>query len=135
MFLLQLQFYNIFTNVLFIIFTNFQVKSSTFIWLLNYTSINFIENVLLGAKDTFGTKFKKKKNPRQDSFFKMQRQKKLFLVYQTLFLFSAINLVYVLEINIFGRDYSTLNLQYIRKVYFREQRQYLIQFDALEKKV
>ena len=30
------------------------------IWLLNYTPINFIENVLLGAKDSFGTKFLKK---------------------------------------------------------------------------
>ena len=28
-----------------------------FIWLLSYTPINFIENVLLGAKDSFGTKF------------------------------------------------------------------------------
>ena len=30
-----------------------------FIWLLNYTPINFIENVPLEVKQTFGTKFKK----------------------------------------------------------------------------
>ena len=30
-----------------------------FIWLLNYIPISFIENVLLGAKDSFCTKLKK----------------------------------------------------------------------------
>ena len=45
--------------------------------------------------------------------------------------------IYVLEINIFKRDYSDLNinLQYICKIYCREQGQYLMQFDALEKGV
>ena len=55
-------------------------------------------------------------------------------LHQILSLFSSINLAYVLEINIFGRDYSNLNnlfqryyLQYINKVYCRQQGQNLMQ--------
>ena len=57
-------------------------------------------------------------------------------------LFSTVNFEYVLEINIFGRNYSNLNLsskevnlQYLCQVYCRELGQYLMQFDALEKSV
>ena len=59
-------------------------------------------------------------------------------------LFSTINLVYVLEINIFGRDGNIqigiisskdINTQYLCKIYFRALGQYLMQFDALEKKI
>ena len=58
-------------------------------------------------------------------------------------LFSTINLVYVLEINIFGRDgiiqiwiisSKDINIQCLCKIYCRELGQYLMQFDALEKK-
>ena len=58
-------------------------------------------------------------------------------------LFSTINLVYVLEINISGRDgiiqiwiisSKDINIQYLCKIYCRELGQYLMQFDALEKK-
>ena len=64
-----------------------------------------------------------------------------YLLHQMLSLFSAINLLYLLKINIFGRDYSNLsnllkgiNLQYLCKVYCRELGQYMMLFDALEKK-
>ena len=58
-------------------------------------------------------------------------------------LFSTINLVYVLEINVFGREgiiqiwiisSKDINVQYLRKIYCGELGQYLMQFDALEKK-
>ena len=57
---------------------------------------------------------------------------------------STVNLVYVLEINIFGRDgiiqiwiisSKDINIQYLCKIYCRELGQYLMQFDALEKNV
>ena len=46
---------------------------------------------------------------RWDIFIKCNAKRAPFLLHQTLSLFSTINLVYVLEINIFGRDYSNLN--------------------------
>ena len=58
-------------------------------------------------------------------------------------LFSTINLVYVPEINIFGRDgiiqiwiisFKDINTQCSCKIYCRELGQYLMQFDVLEKK-
>ena len=63
-------------------------------------------------------------------------------------LFSTINLVYVLEINIFGRDgiiqisiiqiwiFSSKDIiiQYLCKIDCRELGPYLMQFDVLEKK-
>ena len=68
-----------------------------FIWLLN-----FIENVHLGAKDSFGNKLKKIQGG--IIFLKMQCQKSpSFLLHQMLSLFSTIYFVYVFEINIFGR--------------------------------
>ena len=42
-------------------------------------------------------------------FIKSNDERVSFLLHQMLSLFSTINLVYVLEINIFGRDYSSLN--------------------------
>ena len=97
-------------------------------------------------------------------FKKMQCQKSpSFLLHQVLFLFSTINLVYVLEINIFPRDgiiqiwiISSKDINYLRqlnpihkkgpksfffniqcfcKLYYGELGQYLSQFDALEKSV
>ena len=68
---------------------------------LNYIRINFIENVPERAKDSF--------YPRNIIFMKCSTKRVLFLLYQMLPLFSTINLVYVLEINIFGRDYLNLN--------------------------
>ena len=59
-------------------------------------------------------------------------------------LFSAINLIYVLEINIFGRagiiqiwiiSSKDINIQCLCKIYCRKLGQYLKQFDALEKSV
>ena len=41
----------------------------------------------------------------------MQCQRSPFFLRQVLPLFSTINLAYVQEINIFGRDYSNLRLQ------------------------
>ena len=70
--------------------------------LLIYTPINFIENVPLGAKDSFDSKLKK-------NIELGTRRVLLFLLHQMLSLFSKIKLVYVLQINIFGRDYSNLN--------------------------
>ena len=56
-------------------------------------------------------------------------------------LFSTINLISVLETNILGRTYSNLNnifkdfnIQYLCEVYCNELEQYLMQFDAIEKK-
>ena len=61
---------------------------------------------------------------------------KCIKLHQILFQFSTINLAQVLDINIFGRDYSNLNnpipskdinLQYIYKVYCRQQGQHVMQ--------
>ena len=61
---------------------------------------------------------------------------KCIKLYQIFSQFSTINLAQVLDINIFGRDYSNfnnlipskdVNLQYIYKVYCREKRQHLVQ--------
>ena len=61
---------------------------------------------------------------------------KCIKLHQILSQFSTINLAQALGINIFGRDYSNLNnpipskdinLQYIYKVYCREQEQHLVQ--------
>ena len=58
-------------------------------------------------------------------------------------LFSTINLGYVPENNIYGRDgiiqiwiisFKGINIQCLCKIYCRELEQYLMQFDALEKK-
>ena len=66
------------------------------------------------------------------------------MFYQMLSLFSTINLVCVLEINIFGRDANIqiwiissndINIKYLYKIYCRELGQYLMQFNALEKSV
>ena len=101
-----------------------------------------IENVQLEVKDSFGTKLKK--NPRQDIFFKkLQCQKSpSFLLHQMLSLFSTVNLVYVLGINIFRRDgiiqiciisSKDINFQCFCEIFYGELGQYLMQFDALEK--
>ena len=67
-----------------------------------------------------------------------------FLLHEMLSLFSTINLLYVMEINIFGRDgiiqiwiisSKDINIQYLWKIYCRELGQYLMWFDALEKKL
>ena len=59
-------------------------------------------------------------------------------------LFSTVNLVYVPEINIFGKDgiiqiwiisFKDINIQCLCKIHCRELGQYLMQFDALEKSV
>ena len=61
---------------------------------------------------------------------------KCIKLHQILSQFSTINLAKALDINIFGRDYSNsnnpipskdINLQYICKVYCREQGQHLMQ--------
>ena len=50
-----------------------------------------------------------KKYPCYDIFLKRSTKRVLFLLHQMLSLFATINFVYVLEINIFGEDYSNLN--------------------------
>ena len=63
----------------------------------------FIENGPLGAKNSFGTKSKEILGT--IFVWKISCQKNpSFLLHQMLSLFSTINLVYVPEINIFGRD-------------------------------
>ena len=84
-----------------------------------------------------------KKYPRQD-IFKKCSAKRVFLfcciIYCPYFLQK--NLAYVLEINIFGRDEISqiwiisskdINIQCLYRICYRELRQYLIHFDALEK--
>ena len=106
-----------------------------FIWRLNYTSISFVENMPQDANYSFGTKLKQ--NPRQDISLKCSA-KSLFLLHQILSLFSTINLVYVLNINfkfelsLPQRLISSKHTRFI--VYCRQQRQYLMQLDVLEKK-
>ena len=109
-----------------------------FIWLLS-----FIENVHLGAKDSFGSKLKKILV--RIFFFKKKDSAKrvhLFLLHQMLSLFPTINLVYVPEINNFGKDriiqiwiisFKDINIQCLCKIYCGGLGQYLMQFDALEK--
>ena len=69
--------------------------------LLNFQLLNFIENVHLGAKDSFGTKLKKTLG--RIFFLKMLCQKS-----PSFFVASDVvpicHLVYVLEINNFRRD-------------------------------
>ena len=109
--------------------------------LMSQLHLDFIENVHLGAKNSFGAKFEK--TPGRIFFLKMYCQKSPFLLHQMLSIFSTINLVYVLEINIFGRDgiiriwiisSKDVNIKYLCKIYCRELGKYLLQFDALEKK-
>ena len=77
------------------------------------------------------------------SFKNVVPKKSFFFVASMLSLFSTINLAYALEINIFRRDRiiqiwiissKDINIQYLCKIYCRELGQYLMQFDALEKK-
>ena len=51
-----------------------------------------------------------------------------------LFLSSTINLVYVLEIQIWMIWSKDINLRYFCKVYCKELEQYMMRFDAFEKK-
>ena len=98
--LLQLQFYNIFTNFLFMIYelpkiynkvrkycqtlalaiiiyqTNCQLPYPNCIQILNYILVNFILNIPQGTKDSFGTKLKKRF--RQDFFKKCSAKSVLF---------------------------------------------------------
>ena len=91
--LLQVPFYNIFTNVLSKVFTDI---------LKNY-ELPKIYN-------------KKPKYCQTLVSTIIIYQKRLFLLHQMLSLISTTNLVYVLDISIFGRYY----LQYISKVYCGE---------------
>ena len=51
------------------------------------------------------------------TFLKYIVTKESFLLHQMLPLFSTINLAYVLEINIFGKDYSNLrHLRHLKKL-------------------
>ena len=106
-------FSNVFTNILKIyelpkiynkILKKLLTMSSTrsvlchnFIWLLK-----FIENVHLGAKDSFGTKLKK--NPRWDNFFKNVVPKDSFFFAASDVAPIVYNKPCILEINVFGRD-------------------------------